>query len=71
MKHFYSGEKINNFVTMSLTIKQLNKSRTPIVKINRELDKLSDKILFPEKLERANKVLMTIGPPRAKKLPHK
>ena len=27
------------------------------VKVNKELDKLSEKVLFPEKLEQANKIL--------------
>lgn len=52
---------------MTMSIKQLNKSRTPIVKINKTLDKLADKILFPEKLEEANRVLKTVGLPKTKK----
>lgn len=47
-----------------MTIKQLNKSKTPIVKINKSLDKLADKILFPEKLKEANRVLKTVGLPK-------
>ena len=47
-----------------MTIKQLNKSKTPIVKINKSLDKLADKILFPDKVKEANRVLKTIGLPK-------
>jgi hypothetical protein len=36
-------------------IKQLNKSKISIVKFNKELDKLANKILFPEKLAEANR----------------
>lgn len=51
-----------------MTIKELNKSKTPIVKINKSLDKLAEKVLFPHKLEEANKVLKTIGLPKKRKL---
>lgn len=47
-----------------MTIKQLNKSKTPIVKINKALDKLAAKVLFPEKLEEANCILKTVGLPK-------
>jgi len=50
-----------------MTIKELNKSKTPIVKINKALDKLSKKVLFPEKLEDANDILKTVGLPKIKK----
>ncbi len=49
-----------------MTIKQLNKSKTPIVKINKALDKLSDKVLFPDKLEEANRILKTVGLPKTR-----
>jgi hypothetical protein len=50
-----------------VTIKDLNKSKTPIVKVNKTLDKLSAKVIFPEKLEEANQVLKTIGLPKTRK----
>jgi hypothetical protein len=53
-----------------MTIKELNKSKTPIVKINKTLDKLSAKVLFPEKLEEANQILKTVGLPKLKKSHH-
>jgi hypothetical protein len=49
-----------------MTIKELNKSRTPIVKINKALDKLAEKVLFPDKLEEANNILKTVGLPKPK-----
>ncbi|MCX6189239.1 MAG: hypothetical protein NTW54_06515 [Bacteroidetes bacterium] len=49
---------------MKLTIKQLNKSKTPIVIINKSLDKLANKVLFPEKLKDANRVLKKVGLPK-------
>lgn len=51
---------------MTMTIKQLNKSKTPIVKINKALDKLAEKNLFPEKLKEANKTLKKVGLPKVK-----
>ena len=47
-----------------MTIKQLNKSKTPIVRINKSLDKLADKVLFPDKLKEANRILKTVGLPK-------
>ena len=47
-----------------MTIKQLNKSKTPIVKINKTLDSLAVKVLFPEKLEEANRILKTVSLPK-------
>jgi hypothetical protein len=50
-----------------MTIKELNKSKLPIVKVDKKLEKLSKKILFPEKLEEANKTLKTAGVPTPKR----
>jgi len=47
-----------------MTAKDLNKSKTPIVKINKTLDKLTEKVLFPDKLEEANHILKTVGLPK-------
>ncbi len=49
-----------------MKIKELNKSKTPIVKINKALDKLASKVLFPDKLEEANRILKTVGLPKTK-----
>lgn len=53
-----------------MTIKNLNKSKTPIVKINKTLDKLAAKILFPDTLEDANCILKTVGLPKTKNSHH-
>jgi hypothetical protein len=50
-----------------MSIKKLNKTKIPIVKINKTLDKLANKILFPEKLHAANDVLSTITLPKLKR----
>jgi hypothetical protein len=44
---------------MVKTIEELNKRKVPIVTIDNSLDKFRDKIMFPEKLEKANKMLKT------------
>lgn len=41
------------------TVEELNKRNVPIVTIDPELDKYRDKIMFPEKLAKANKMLKT------------
>lgn len=43
---------------------ELKKRKIPIVKIDKLLDKFDDKILFPEKLEKANEMLKKIGLPK-------
>jgi hypothetical protein len=40
------------------------KKKTPIVKIDKTLEKFRDKVLFKNKLNNANKVLKTVGLPR-------
>ncbi len=39
------------------TIEELNKRKVPIVAIDPALDKYRDRIMFPKKLEKANKML--------------
>ena len=46
------------------TIKELNKRKTPIVVIDNNLKQFKGKILFPEKLAKANDVLKRIGLPK-------
>jgi hypothetical protein len=48
-----------------MTIKELNTARKPIVKIDKKLNKLAEKDVFPEKLEEANKILRLTGLPKA------
>ena len=45
-------------------INELKKRKTPIVKIDSSLNKFDDKILFPEKLEKANEMLKKVGLPK-------
>jgi hypothetical protein len=42
----------------------LKKRKTPIVRVDKSLNKYDNKILFPEKLEKANKMLKKIGLPK-------
>lgn len=49
-----------------MKIEQLNKSKTPIVRIDKSLEKLRGKNLFPEKLAKANEVLAKVGLPKTK-----
>lgn len=44
--------------------KDLNKKKTPIVKIDKELEKYRGKILFPKKLKKANEILNRVGLPK-------
>jgi len=45
-------------------IEELNKSKLPIVKIDKSLGEYKDKILFKEKVEKANETLKKVGLPK-------
>ncbi len=49
------------------TVEKLNKRKVPIVTIDPALDKYRDIIMFPEKLEKANKMLKTAKLPPTKR----
>lgn len=40
-----------------MSIEDINKAKVPIVKIDKKLEQLRGKVLFPKKLEMANKLL--------------
>jgi len=46
-----------------MTIKKLNKKKVPIVIIDKSLNVYNDVVLFPDKVEKANEMLRTIGLP--------
>ncbi|MCC5917775.1 MAG: hypothetical protein JJU02_10680 [Cryomorphaceae bacterium] len=48
-----------------MDLNDLNKKKTPIVKIDSKLEKYRGKILFPEKLKKANEILDRVGLPKA------
>ena len=65
MKVFWLDEK-NNLIKhskMKITT-ELKKRKTPIVKIDKSLNKFDDKIMFPEKLKKANEMIKRIGLPK-------
>lgn len=46
------------------TIQELNQSKVPIVIKDKKLDKLDEKVLFPEKVEKARRTIEKIGLPK-------
>ena len=40
------------------TIEKLNKSKVPLIVFDKKLERFRDEILFPEKLVRANEILL-------------
>jgi hypothetical protein len=48
------------------TVKELNSSKVPIVRIDPSLDQYRDKVLFPEKLASANEMLKNARLPKKK-----
>jgi len=50
-----------------MTIDQLNKSKVPIIVLDKKLEKLRGKVLFPKKLKKANEILTKTGLPKTKK----
>jgi len=51
-----------------MNIKDINTKKKPIVLIDKSLDFFNDKVLFPEKLEKANEMLKKIGLPKNQKV---
>ncbi len=46
-----------------MNIKELNKSKVPIIIFDKKLEKFKDRVLFPEKLAKANEILEKFGLP--------
>jgi hypothetical protein len=49
-----------------MDIKDINTKKTPIVVIDKSLDFFNDKVLFPDKLAKANEMLKKHGLPKLK-----
>ena len=49
------------------TVQELNNSKAPIVRIDPSLEQYRDKVLFPEKLAKANEMLKTAKLPSRKR----
>ena len=47
-----------------MNIKQLNKSKVPIVRIDKSLEKFLSIPLFQDKVDKANEILQTVGLPK-------
>ncbi|WP_181306654.1 hypothetical protein [Rufibacter sp. XAAS-G3-1] len=47
-----------------MDIHELNRTKLPIVTIDKALEKYKPKVLFKEKLDKANEVLKTVGLPK-------
>ena len=47
-----------------MTIKELNKAKVPIVRIDKALEKYKDASLFQAKVDKANEVLKKVGLPQ-------
>ena len=52
---------------IDMNIKQLNKSKTPIIKMDETLSELKEKVVFKEKVDFANQVLKSVGLPKTSK----
>ena len=50
-----------------MNIKDVDTPKKPIVVIDKSLDFFNDKLLFPEKLEKANEMLKKVGLPKVGK----
>ena len=46
-----------------MKVEDLNKAKIPVVKINKKLEEFKGRVLFPEKLELANKMLEKVKLP--------
>ena len=50
-----------------MNIKEINSKKTPIVTIDKSLEKFKKLPLFQEKVEKANDMLRKVGLPKSKK----
>jgi hypothetical protein len=50
-----------------MNVKDLNTKKKPVILIDKSLDFFNDKVLFPEKLEKANEMLKKVGLPKMDK----
>jgi len=50
-----------------MKIKDIDTKKKPVVIIDKSLDFFNDKVLFPDKLEKANEMLRKVGLPKLKK----
>jgi hypothetical protein len=50
-----------------MNIKELNNKKTPIVTIDKSLEKFKKQPLFQEKVDKANEILRKAGLPKKKK----
>ncbi len=50
-----------------MNIKELNKRKVPIVRINNSLEKYKNLPIFQDKLDKANEILKKVGLPKIKK----
>ncbi|MEO8112582.1 MAG: hypothetical protein ABI594_21210 [Ginsengibacter sp.] len=51
-------------------ILELNEKKVPIVRIDKSLNKYSNVVLFPEKVEKAKETIVKIGLPKKQKHSH-
>jgi len=49
--------------------KKKNRTKSPVVRIDNSLEKYKDKVLFGDKLEKANKMLKNVGLPKTPSRP--
>ena len=49
--------------------KELDKKKTPVVRIDPSLERYKDVPMFQEKVDKANEMLRTVGLPKTKKQP--
>jgi hypothetical protein len=50
-----------------MNIKELNKRKTPIVTIDKSLEKFKKQPLFQDKVDKANEIIRKVGLPKKKK----
>ncbi len=72
MARVFKGHRIRSISRQKkkvnyMKIEELNESKLPIVKIDESLDKYKDKVLFREKVEKANETLEKVSLPKKSK----
>jgi len=62
--YFYKKKLNEIFEIRVMKIAQLNQAKIPIVKFDKKLERFRGKVMFPEKLAKANEILSRVSLPK-------
>lgn len=64
-----NGASLRKTLIRNMSKKEINTIKNPVVTIDKSLDKYNGKVIFKEKLDKANYMLKTYGVPKSGQKP--